>query len=142
MKDVKHLEALKEVEDEIKAALDDPNGLIKHQRRLALMISLGMAELLELHLHNLGVVKEGSRIKHEWLKRGSAKEMLSNQVVKPLDDIKDIDRLLSLSKTIEDRRNDLAYSSPLDGDEILRDEIRLYFEAKKIVQGNTGDLHG
>ena len=121
MKVEKHMEVLKEVEDEIKAAMEDPEGLIKHQRRLALMISLGVAELVEIYFHKLGIIKEGSRIKHEWFKRKSIKEMLSSQIVRPIDSVKRIDEIVSISNRIEERRNDLAYSSPLDEDEILRE---------------------
>ena len=47
----KHHEVLKEVEDEINTALQDPGGMRKHQRRLAFMISLGIAELVEMYFH-------------------------------------------------------------------------------------------
>ncbi len=137
----KHIEVLREVEDEIKAAMEDSEGLIKHQRRLALMISLGIAELVEIYFHKLGIIKEGSRIKHEWFKRKSIKEMLSNQIVRPIDSVKRIDEIVSISNRIEERRNDLAYSSPLDEDEILREEISSYFEVKSIIEKEVGDIH-
>ena len=140
MKVEKHIEALREVEDEIKAAMEDPDGLIKHQRRLALMISLGIAELVEVYFHKLGVIKEGSRIKHEWFKRKSVKDMLSNQIVSPIESVKRIDEIVSISNHTEERRNDLAYSSPLDEDEILREEINSYFEVKGIIEKEVGGL--
>lgn len=137
----KHAEALREVEDEIKAAMEDSEGLIKHQRRLALMISLGIAELVEIYFHKLGIIKEGSRIKHEWFKRKTIKEMLSNQIVRSIDSVKRIDEIVSISNRVEERRNDLAYSSPLDEDEILREEINSYFEVKAIIEKEVGDIH-
>jgi len=141
MKVEKHMEVLREVEDEIKAAMEDPEGLIKHQRRLALMISLGVAELVEIYFHKLGIIKEGSRIKHEWFKRKSIKEMLSSQIVRPIDSVKRIDEIVSISNRIEEKRNDLAYSSPLDEDEILREEISSYFEVKAIIEKEAGGIH-
>ena len=141
MKIEKHIEVLKEVEDEISTSLEDPEGLIKHQRRLAFMISLGISELVELYFHKLGIIKEGSRIKHEWFKKKSIKEILSNQIVKPIDSVKSIEKILLISKNIEDKRNDLAYSSPVEEESILKEEIRCYFEIKKIIESETGDLN-
>ncbi|MBL7206774.1 MAG: hypothetical protein ISS36_04210 [Candidatus Aenigmarchaeota archaeon] len=141
MKIEKHLEALREVEDEINSSLEDPDGLIKHQRRLAFMISMGIAELIEIYFHRLDIMKEGSRIKHEWLKKKSIKDILSNQIVKPINSVECIDKIFSISKEIEDKRNDLAYSSPLEEEDILKEEINQYFQIKKIVEKIVGDLN-
>ena len=141
MRAEKHMEVLREVEDEISSSLDDKGGLIRHQRRLALMISLGVAELVELYFHRLNIIKEGSRIKHEWFKRKSIKDMLSNQIVKPAGSVKNMDKILAASKGIEDRRNDLAYSSPVEEEGILREIINQYFEIKKIIEGEVGGLN-
>ena len=65
----KHLEALKEVQDEIDSALKDPRGVVVHQRRLAFSLSLGACTLIELYFHKHNVIKEGAKIHHEWLKR-------------------------------------------------------------------------
>lgn len=140
MKMEKHFDVLKEVEDEIDSSIKDPVGLIKHQRRLAFMISLGIVELVEIYFHKLGILKEGSRIKHEWFKKAKIKEFLSKQITAPIEKVNKIDHILSISKNIEERRNDLAYSSPLDRDEILRDEINSYFEIKKIVERESGGV--
>lgn len=136
----KHTEVLKEVESEIASALEDPSGLIEHQRRLAFMISLGIAELVEVYFHRLSIMKEGSRIKHEWFKKSRIKQILSNQITTPIENVKKMDEILAISKAIEERRNDLAYSSPLEGDEILREQINHYFETKKIIEEETGGL--
>jgi len=37
----KHRKALQEVMDEIQMSLEDPRGLVAHQRRLATMLSIG-----------------------------------------------------------------------------------------------------
>ena len=49
MKIEKHLKSLEEVMDEIQVALEDPRGLIAHQRRLATMLSIGVCELIEIY---------------------------------------------------------------------------------------------
>ena len=51
----KHLECLKEVADEINIALNDARGIISHQRRIALMLSIGVCELIELYFHKLKI---------------------------------------------------------------------------------------
>ena len=85
-------------------------------------------------------MKEGSRIKHEWFKKKSVKEILEKQIIKPIDNIEYIDKIISISKNIEERRNDLAYSSPVEEENILREEVNQYFEIKKIIEKGTGDL--
>jgi hypothetical protein len=129
------------VEDEIASAMDDPDGLVNHQRRLAFMISLGVSELVEIYFHKLGIIKEGSRIKHEWFKKNSIAEILSNQIVKPIEDVRRMGEILSISKDIESARNDLAYSSPIEEEGMLRDEISMYFKVKEIIEEETGEIH-
>ncbi|MBI5392276.1 hypothetical protein HZA96_00265 [Candidatus Woesearchaeota archaeon] len=140
MKIEKHQEALKETIDEISQALEDKEGLLKHQRRLAFMISLGISELIEIYFHKLKVIKEGSRIKHEWFKKKDIKKILSQQIVSPIDDIKNINKILILCKELEDKRNDIAYSSPLADEDILREEINLFFEVKKLIEEVIGGV--
>jgi hypothetical protein len=137
----KHIEVLREVEDEISAALKDSGGMAKHQRRLAFMISLGIAELVEVYFHSLGIIKEGSRIKHEWFKKKAVKEILASQIIKPIESIRNIDRVISISREIEERRNDLAYSSPVEEEVILKEEINHYFEIKRIIEKEVGGLN-
>ncbi|MCX6821785.1 MAG: hypothetical protein NTW30_03325 [Candidatus Aenigmarchaeota archaeon] len=94
----KHIESLKEVLDEIESALKDPGGLLKHQRRLAIMLSLGISELVEIYFHKLGIMKSGSRIKHTFFKKKDAKEELSNQIAISPDDVKNLDEILNIAK--------------------------------------------
>jgi len=98
----KHQESLKEVLDEINTALDDPRGLISHQRRLAMMLSIGNCELIELYFHKLGIIKEGSRIKHDWFKQKRIKEKLENQIISPINQVTQIDNILLIATSIEE----------------------------------------
>lgn len=140
MKIEKHLEALKEVMEEIDSALNSEKGLLKHQRRLALMISLGVAELIELYFHRLDIIKEGSRIKHDWFKKKDIKLILSNQLTSPIENVKNIDQILEICRQIEDKRNDLAYSSPLEEEDLLKEEINNFFEIRKLVEEVAGKI--
>jgi len=65
-----------------------------------------------------------------------------NQIIKPIDQVKEIENIIKISKRIEEKRNDLAYSSPVEEDEILKEEINGYFRIKRIVEIETGDIHG
>ncbi len=136
----KHLETLREAVDELNSALEDPEGVSKHQRRIALMISLGVATLVEIYFHKLGIMKGGSWIQHQWFKREDVKERLSNQITKPVDSVKDIDKIIEMAKDFEEHRDDLAYGSPLTDEDFLIKKINQFFELKKIVENNVGVL--
>ena len=135
MRKERHNEVLKEVLDEIDSALSDKNGLLSHQRRLAFSISLGAVNLLELHFHNLNVMKEGSMIEHTWFKRNKKNvlEKLEKQITSPINTIKDVDDIVEIIIEIEEKRDDLAYGAPATED-ILQNKINLFFKLKKILK--------
>ena len=137
----KHQEILQEVLDEIQSAQNDPKGLLPHQRRLALMLSLGMCELIEIYFHKLGVFKEGSRIKHDWFRQKRVKEKLEQQIITSINTIKPIDQVIALAVEIEKGRDELAYGTsstkvPLDT------KIKQFFELKFIIENEVGALYG
>lgn len=135
MKEEKHGEVLKEVLEEIETAIKDVRGLSPHQRRLAFVLSLGTATLIELYFHKLDIIKEGARINHLWLKKKKekVKEALQKQMVCPLDSVKNLDLLLDLAITLEEKRDDLAYGAS-SSEEILRQKINLFFKLKEEVK--------
>ncbi len=134
----KHKESLQEVYDEISLAQQLPQGLRRHQRRLALMLSLGMCELIELYFHKLEVIKSGSRIKHDWFRQARIKEKVEQQIIAPIDSIKNIDRILELAVAIEKNRDDLAYGSPLNDEKMLQEKIVQFFEIKQLTEDSDG----
>ncbi|MBS3122931.1 hypothetical protein J4434_08690 [Candidatus Woesearchaeota archaeon] len=131
----KHLEALKEVQDEIDSALKDPRGVVVHQRRLAFSLSLGACTLIELYFHKHNVIKEGAKIHHEWLKRKKETifEQLQNQIVSPITSLSDIDKIIDLAILIEEKRDDLAYGS-VASESILMEKINLFLKMKELVE--------
>lgn len=135
MKIEKHEETLKEVLDEIDAALKDNKGLLSHQRRLAFSLSLGASSLLELYLHKLNVAKEGSTMNHLWFKKRKEKilEQLQKQIVCPINSISNIDKIIGIIIKIEEKRDDLAYGAPAS-EKILQEKINLFFELKKLLK--------
>lgn len=137
----KHSEAIREVDNEIDNSLSDEHGLSFHQRRLAFMISLGIAELIEIYFHKLRIMKEGSRIKHEWLKKKNVKDILSNQITGPIDSVTRINEILKISKIVEEKRNELAYASPVNEDNILKKTINHYLDIKGIVEEEVGEIY-
>lgn len=132
---LKHKESIKEVLDEIDTALKDKRGLLSHQRRLAFSLSLGATNLLELHLHNLNIIKEGSKIDHRWFKKKEEKilQHLQNQITSPTESIEDINEIIKIITQIEKKRNDLAYGAPAT-EEILQEKINLFFKLKEVTK--------
>lgn len=132
MKEDKHQETLKEVLEEIETALKDPRGLVAHQRRLAFLLSLGAATLIELYLHHLEIIKEGAKINHEWFrkKKETVFLQLQKQVVSPLEEFPEIEEILGITIKIEEKRNDLAYGAPPQ-EELLKSNINLFFKLKE-----------
>jgi len=140
MKTEKHMEALREVLEEIETASKDPRGMSSHQRRLAFSISLGVATLVELYFHRLEIIKPGTLIKHEWFKKSEIKEILSRQIIKPIEFVNRISDILKISRRIEEKRNQLAYGSPVSEDHILLEEVNSFFEIKRIIEQEVGSL--
>ncbi len=135
----KHIESLTEVIDEIQTALQDPKGLQAHQRRLALMLSVGISDLIELYFHRLGIMKPGAKIKHNWLKRKDIKDRLKRQITGDITKVEKIDEIIEMSKKIENDRNDMAYGSPLNDEILLKQKIDEFLEIKKIIENITGE---
>jgi len=135
MRKERHEEVLREVLDEIASALNDKNGLLRHQRRLAFSLSLGAVNLLELYFHNLNIMKEGSLIDHTWFKRKKERviDKLGNQITSPLKNVEDIDEIIAIISDIEKKRDDLAYGAPAT-EEILQAKINLFFKLKRILK--------
>lgn len=131
----KHREALREVSDTIKDALDDPAGLMGHQRRLVAMLSLGMAHLVEIYFHKADVLKPGTQIKHEWFKMGEKNALMRLSAILTTDPgkIPKINEIMAYARNLEKDRDDIMYGSPLAGDNILKEKIDLWLELKKIV---------
>lgn len=136
----KHEEGLEEVLDEIHTALEDPKGLKSHQRRLAMMLSLGTSELIEIYFHELNIMKPGARIKHNWIKKKDPYQKLKNQITGDLKEIKKLESILDKAREIERSRNDIAYGSPVEDKETIREKINLFFEIKDIIEDEVGDI--
>ncbi len=138
----KHKESLEEVLDEIQSALEDPKGLESHQRRLAMMLSLGVSELIEVYFHRLDIMKPGARVKHNWIKKKRPHQKLKNQITGDLGEINKLELILDKARVIERSRNDIAYGSPIENEENIKDKIDLFFEIKDIIEEEVGDIIG
>ncbi len=136
----KHEESLEEVLDEIRSALEDPKGLKSHQRRLAMMLSLGASELIEVYFHKLDIMKPGARVKHNWIKKERPHKKLENQITGDLGEINKLDLILDKARVIERSRNDIAYGSPIEYEDTIKKRIDLFFEIKDIIEEEVGDI--
>ena len=135
MKIEKHEDALKEVYQTIDQALNDPKGLLSHQRRIASMTSMGMQQIVEMYFHKLNIIKPGTQLKHEWFKldEKNINNKLSPTLTKKLEEIPKINEILFLSRKIESDRNDLVYGAPLENDKILKEKIDVFLELKNLI---------
>ncbi len=134
MREEKHLEALAEVKETIETAIQDPRGIIVHQRRLMSMISLGVQHLIELHLHRLNILKAGTQVKHDWFRLGKerVKLRLKAIITKPLQEIEDLDFIITLASEIEADRNELVYGAPAP-EAKLRRKIDLFLQLEELM---------
>ncbi|MBI2147455.1 hypothetical protein HYU19_03175 [Candidatus Woesearchaeota archaeon] len=138
----KHQEGIKEVMEEIEAALHDTKGVLSHQRRLALMLPLGMCELIEVYFHHLEIIKSGARIKHDWFRQKRIREKLEEQVISSLDNVPNIDVIIRLAVALEESRDYLVYSSPKVDEQFLRQKIGQFLELKRLIEQKIGEHHG
>lgn len=124
-----------EVLDEIKSSLEDPRGIISHQRRLAFSISLGATFLIENYLKKLNVLKSGAKINHLWLKKKkeNVKKIIEKQIITPIENLKEIDKILDIAYKIEKERNELAYGKSVS-ETVLKNQINLFFELKRMAE--------
>ena len=134
MKIERHEESIKEVLEAIDVALKDVRGLVSHQRRLMFMVSFGMAELVELYLHKVGVMKNGASVNHMWFKRRRVYilEKIQSQIYGSVELVENFDEVVSLAMRIEEKRDDLAYGISVS-DKVLMEKINLFFKLKELV---------
>ena len=137
----KHREALEEVYETINDALNDPNGLLKHQRRVASMTSLGMQHLVEIHFHKLNIMKPGAHVKHEWFRMGekNLRAKLSSILTESLGSVKKIAEIIPMAYQIESDRNEIMYGAPLKNDSKLREKIDTFLEIKNLIEKGDDD---
>lgn len=128
-------EIIREVLDEIHASLEDPRGIISHQRRLAFSLSLGATFLIENYLKKVNVLKSGAKINHLWLKKKkeNVKKIIEKQIIVPIGNLKEIDDILEFAYKIEKERNELAYGKPVS-EKLLKNQINLFLELKKLIE--------
>ena len=130
----KDLEEIDEVKDEIDSALKDSRGLVAHKKRLAFCLSTGVADILEKYLKRKGVLKQGHKISHQWLKKNKegVKAIISQKITSSVDSLTELDKILEVAYDIESKRNDLAYGKTAS-ESLLKDSIDKYLELKKEV---------
>ncbi len=128
-------EEIDEVKDEIDSALQDPKGIVSHQKRLAFCLSVGITQLLERYLKNRNILKPGVKIDHRLLKKSkdNIKKSLSDKIVGDIKEIKKIDKILDAANYIESNRDNLAYGKKAS-EELLNDLINKYLDIKKEIE--------
>jgi len=110
-----HLKKIEEHLEEIRDALDE--GLEKKPITIGFHCSACSVELLELFLHQSNKITIGKVLEHNWFKRpnaGQKKDALADR--KLGIDFPDKDQIFELIYTIEEKRNNLIYGSPIKED--------------------------
>ena len=82
----------------------------------------------------------GGRIKHTLLRRKNIEELLSNQIIASIHNIKNIDIIITLARSIEAERDNMAYGSPQPHEQLLKAKIEDFLELKKIIEEEVGDI--
>jgi len=123
---------IEEVVDEINSALNDPKGLVSHQRRIAFSISIGSIALFEEYLDKKNILRPGTKINHQWMKKNkeNVKKIISKYLTIPIENLSDVDTVLDILHKIEFERNELAYGKPVS-EEKLNKKINLFLDLKK-----------
>lgn len=141
MKIERHMEALEEVYETINDALSDSKGLLRHQRRIASMTSIGMQHLIEIYFHKLNIIKPGAHVKHEWFRMGerSLRMKLSSILTRSVDSVSKIAEIIFMAYCVESDRNDIMYGAPLKDDTKLREKIDVFLEMKNLIENGDGN---
>lgn len=128
-------EIVEETLAEITASLEDPKGLIAHQRRLVFILSAGSVALLESFLERRQVFKAGAKINHLWLKKKkeNCKKLLARQITCPLEKLPELEQFLETAYLLEKDRNEIAYGKRVTEDKIKL-LIDLFLRLKKEVE--------
>ena len=131
----KYKNIIDEVMDEINISLEDPRGIVTHQRRIAFSLSVGTVTLLEYYLDKKQILKPGGKINHLWLKKKkeNANKLISNQTITPIQDNKDINEFLDLAYNIEKDRNELAYGNKAS-EKRLKEKIETFLKLKEHIE--------
>jgi len=128
-------EIVKEAIDEIETALQEVQGLLSHQRRLAFLISAGGVALLEAFLLKRQVLKPGVKLNHQWFKKNkeNVKKTIARQLASPIESIAEMDQFLDQLYSLEKERNQLAYGKR-STEEKMKALIDRFLEFKKEVE--------
>ena len=96
---------------------------------------MGTVTLIELYLEKLNVLKSGAKINHLWLKKkiSNIKELISKQIVCPIENIKNFDHFLEIAYALEKERNELAYGKAVS-DKTLMAKIDLFLKLKGEIE--------
>ncbi|MAG47701.1 hypothetical protein CL617_03775 [archaeon] len=120
-----HIRIIKEGFSAIQWAID--KGIEEKQTTVGFNVSLVAVNILELYLHEKGILKVDYLLKHEWFKS-------KNKVKEKLDfDFEGKEKILDLLFRIEEKRNILCYGKkqPL---ELIDNTLNYLYEFKDLIE--------
>ncbi len=118
-----HLKALEEHEENLKLAIE--RGIEKNQRNIGYNASQASVELFSIHMHKLNLISIGENIDHRIFKSKD----IDNKITQ---DFQKKQEILSLMKTLEEKRNVLCYGKSRPIEEI-KDVIMAFNKLKEII---------
>lgn len=127
MKIEDHLRNIRESLDVIKESIE--KGIQERQRNIGFNVSVAAVEMLEVFLHNEGLLNPSLLLKHDWFSSvRKANEKLSF-------DFPEKEKIISLLNEIEAKRNLLCYGKPQETktiESVLNsfNKIKSIFEAR------------
>lgn len=122
MKQEVHLRNVRESIEVLEECVE--RGLSERQRTIGFTVSAAAADLLEMLLHQRGLLDQGSLLKHQWFK---SKRKLEEKI--PFD-FPEKKMLLELILKIEEKRNILCYGKP-QKTEVLKEIIDTFNTLKQ-----------
>jgi hypothetical protein len=114
-------ESLDTINDAIMRSIDN------RQRTIGFNTSVASVEMLEVYLHNLGILNPGALLKHDWF------TSINHANKKLMFDFPDKEKIIKILCDIESKRNILCYGKkqPLSK---IKEVIDLFNEIKSLFE--------
>jgi len=119
-----HKRALKESLEEIRDSIQ--RGMTERQRTIGFHCSVAAADMLEIYLHQKGLIDPGASIKHDLF--SSARKATGK-----LPEFENKKKLLKLMADLERKRNLLCYGKP-QTEKLMEDFMQTFNRIKAIFK--------
>ncbi len=119
-----HRRALRESLEEIRESIR--RGMTERQRTIGFHCSVAAADMLEIYLHQKGLIDPGATIKHDIFSS-------ERKALEKLPEFDDMKKIVKLMVSLENKRNMLCYGKP-QTEESMEDFIQTFNKIKGIFE--------